>query len=86
LMDRSYWSATAPPAPSPSSINYALAGNSVPVFGDPPGTPCMPANDPLYQHHLPTYRALMHAQLGPPAPQQGPGVNRCLTLTQIGEN
>ena len=85
-MDRTYWSATASPAPSPSSINYAMAGNSVPVFGDPPGTPCMPVNDPLYQHHLPTYRALMHIQLGPPAPQQGPAGNRCLTLMQIGEN
>ena len=31
-MDRTYWSATASPAPSPSSINYAMAGNSVPVF------------------------------------------------------
>jgi len=65
-MDRTYWTAAAPPAPSPMSINYFLAGNSVPVFGDPPG---IPANDPLYQHHLPTYRTLMHAQLGPPAVQ-----------------
>jgi hypothetical protein len=62
-MDRAYWSAAAAPAPSPSSINYALAGSSVPVFGAPPSTPGIPANDPLYQHHLPTYRDLMHAQL-----------------------
>lgn len=67
-MDRAYWSAAAPPAPSPSSINYALAGNPVPVFGDPPGAHGVPSDDPLYQHHLPTYRDLMHAQLGQAVP------------------
>jgi hypothetical protein len=66
-MDRTYWSAVAPLAPAPGSVNYALAGNPVPVFGYPPGTPGLPANDPLYQHHLPVYRDLMHAQLDPPA-------------------
>ena len=65
-MDRTYWSAMAPTAPSSSSINYALAGNSVPVFGNPPGTPGQPVDDPFYQHHLPTYRDLMHAQLDAP--------------------
>jgi hypothetical protein len=66
-MDRHYRSAVAPLAQPAGSINYAMAGNSVPVFGKPPGAPGLPADDLLYQHHLPTYRDLMHAQLDPPA-------------------
>jgi hypothetical protein len=67
-MDQAYATAVAPVSLKPISINYAPAGNLVPVFGDPPGTLGMPLNDALYQHHLPTYRCLMRAQLGPAAP------------------
>jgi hypothetical protein len=50
------------------SINYVGAGNLVPVFGSTPCVPLAPlgpSGDPLCQHHLPTYRALMKAQLNP---------------------
>lgn len=51
------------------SINYVSVGNIVPLIGDNPCVPPMPGgstDDPLCQHHLPTYRTLMKAQLSGP--------------------
>lgn len=62
-MDVTYKIAGAPPFPSAQSVNFAAAGNVVPVFGYRPDNPDVTPNDPLYQHHLTTYRRLMHEQL-----------------------
>ena len=62
-MDETYKSTVVPTIPEAASTNFTTVGALIPVFGDPPGTPGVVAGDPLYHHHLPTYRGLMQGQL-----------------------
>jgi hypothetical protein len=69
LLDQQWMTPGNAMMPAAFSINYVGVGNLVPVFGNGPCvvlTPAGPAGDPLCQHHLPTYRALMKAQLSGP--------------------
>ncbi len=69
LLDQQWMTPGNALMPAAFSINYVGVGNLVPVFGNGPCvvlTPAGPAGDPLCQHHLPTYRALMKAQLSGP--------------------
>ena len=69
LLDQQWMTPGNAMMPAAFSINYVGVGNVVPVFGSGPCvllTPAGPTGDPLCQHHLPTYRALMKAQLSGP--------------------
>ncbi len=69
LLDQQWMTPGNAMMPAAFSINYVGVGNLVPVSGSGPCvvlTPAGPAGDPLCQHHLPTYRALMKAQLTGP--------------------
>ncbi len=69
LLDRKYITVGNAMMSVPMSINYVGVGNVVPVFGDDPCkslTSAGPSGDPMCQHHLPTYRALIKAQLSGP--------------------
>lgn len=67
-IDTRYFEAAPPLADTPvQSLNYALSGALVPLFGDFKGGTLYPpkqtgAVDLLLQHHAPTYRKLLHRQ------------------------
>ena len=68
LLDRRWMTPGTAAMLTPASINYVGVGNLVPVFGE---NPCVPlpgdsTDDPLCQHHLPLYRALIKAQINGP--------------------
>jgi hypothetical protein len=69
LLDRRWMNPGTAAIQTADSINYVGVGNLVPVFGETPCEPPVaggPTGDPLCQHHLPTYRTLMKAQLSGP--------------------
>jgi hypothetical protein len=66
LLDRRWITAGNAGQTASNSVNYVSVGNLVPLLGDNPCkplTPDGPVGDPMCQHHIPTYRALMEAQL-----------------------
>jgi hypothetical protein len=75
--DQRYFDDSGPASAVPAhSVNYAVVGGQVPVFGSAAPVGTIPDDGPLSQHHGPTYRTLLElpeALGGPPHNLDQPG-------------